>query len=230
MATPHQASDAMVEHDRSYKLLFSHREMVRDLLDGFVRENWLLQLDYASLEKVDPSYIGRRLAARENDVVWRARWGEGGFIYIYLMLEFQSTVDPYMAVRMLTYCGLMYEGLIRTKQLGPDGQLPPMLPIVLYNGSAPWYSARELDPLIQAGPAALEAYRPQMRYLLIDEAQYDEAELASMHNLAAAVFRLENSRTSVQIGNVLGTIMECLRTPEDDPLRTTSSRGFAELY
>jgi hypothetical protein len=37
----------MAQHDHAYKLLFSHPEMVRDLLEGFVRENWLAQLTTA---------------------------------------------------------------------------------------------------------------------------------------------------------------------------------------
>src|SRR4051812_39244091 len=105
---------AMVDHDRSYKRLFSHPEMMRDLLAGFVREDWVAQLDLSSFQKVDPGYVGRSLSARANDVVWRVKWGEG-FVYVYLMLEFQSSVDRYMAVRMLTYIGLLYEGLIRAK-------------------------------------------------------------------------------------------------------------------
>jgi hypothetical protein len=43
----------MVDHDRSYKLLFSFPAMLRDLLEGFVCEDWLAQLDYASLEPVN---------------------------------------------------------------------------------------------------------------------------------------------------------------------------------
>src|SRR5690554_1576078 len=31
-------------HDHSYKLLFSHPEMVKDLLTGFVKEAWVAQL------------------------------------------------------------------------------------------------------------------------------------------------------------------------------------------
>jgi hypothetical protein len=31
----------MIDHDNSYKLLFSPPEMVTDLLKGFVREDWI---------------------------------------------------------------------------------------------------------------------------------------------------------------------------------------------
>jgi len=138
----------MVTHDRSYKLVFSHPVMVRDLLEGFVREEWLAQLDYASLERVNATYVSATLRERSNDIVWRARWGDGS-IYIYLQLEFQSTVDTFMAVRVLTYVGLLYQELIKSKALPENGRLPPVLPIVLYNGSAQWRAAEELAPLLQ---------------------------------------------------------------------------------
>ena len=33
-----------MDYDHSYKLLFSHAEMVEDLLRGFVREDWVAQM------------------------------------------------------------------------------------------------------------------------------------------------------------------------------------------
>lgn len=41
-----------MEHDTGYKRLFSHPEMVADLLRGFVHEPWVAQLDLDSLEPV----------------------------------------------------------------------------------------------------------------------------------------------------------------------------------
>ncbi|HIK73607.1 MAG TPA: transposase, partial [Alcanivorax sp.] len=47
----------MDDHDTSYRLLFSHAEMVRDLLTGFVPESWIAELDLNSLEKMNGSYV-----------------------------------------------------------------------------------------------------------------------------------------------------------------------------
>jgi hypothetical protein len=41
-----------MDHDHSYKLLFSNPEMVEDLLRGFVHEDWVEEVDFASLERV----------------------------------------------------------------------------------------------------------------------------------------------------------------------------------
>lgn len=47
----------MTQHDHSYKHLFSHREMVADLLTGFVRQPWIAELDLSTLEKLNASYV-----------------------------------------------------------------------------------------------------------------------------------------------------------------------------
>ncbi|MBM0107116.1 Rpn family recombination-promoting nuclease/putative transposase [Steroidobacter sp. S1-65] len=210
-------------HDHSYKLLFSHPQMLRDLLEGFIRQDWLGQLDYDSLEKVNGSYITDDLRARADDVIWRVRWGER-CVYLYLLLEFQSREDPHMAVRILTYVGLLYQDLIHTKQLDPHGRLPPVLPIVLYNGGVRWGAAQDLTSLIEPGPPGLEIYQPQARYLLIDEGCYQTSELP-LSNLVAALFRLENSRSRDEIDTdtVLAALVEWLRSPEQRSL----SRAFA---
>ncbi|WP_422666907.1 Rpn family recombination-promoting nuclease/putative transposase, partial [Billgrantia endophytica] len=118
-------------HDNTYKLLFSQQEMVKDLLRGFIRDDWLDQLDLDTLEKANGSYVADELREREDDVIWRVRWGQT-WLYVYLLIEFQSTIDKHMAVRIMSYLGLLYQDLIRQKAFTPSGKLPPVLPIVLY--------------------------------------------------------------------------------------------------
>ena len=59
------------DDDASYRLLFSAPELVRDLLLGFVPDDWLHGLDYTTLEKVPGSYISDDLRSRADDVIWR---------------------------------------------------------------------------------------------------------------------------------------------------------------
>ena len=44
-------------HDTGYKLLFSHPEMVRDLLLGYVPGAWVGEADFSTLEHVNGSYV-----------------------------------------------------------------------------------------------------------------------------------------------------------------------------
>lgn len=127
-----------------------------------------------------------------------------------------------MAARLSTYLDLLYQDLIRSRQLGGrrgQRRLPPVVPIVLYNGRRRWTAPTELADLIEPGPSGLDAYRPQLRYLLIDEGAYRDAELAAMRNLAAALFRLENSRDPEPVRAVLIALAEWLNAPEQCELR-----------
>ncbi len=56
-----------MDHDVSYKTLFSHPQMVADLLQGFVREPWVAEADFTTLEKVSGSYVSDDLRQREDD-------------------------------------------------------------------------------------------------------------------------------------------------------------------
>ena len=109
---------------------------------------------------------------------------------LYLLIEFQSSIDRFMAVRIANYLTLLYQDLIEQKQLTATDRLPPVLSIVLYNGEARWDGACELTDLIEPVPGGLGAYRPQLRYLLLDqgaEKQLAAANEAQLEAWAVAV-------------------------------------------
>ena len=94
-----------------------------------------------------------------------------------------------------------------------------MLPIVLYKGRRRWSAPTDLADLIEPGPTGLDAYRPRLRYLLINESAYADADLATMRNLVAALFRLENSRGPDTVREVLAALVEWLTEPDQAELR-----------
>jgi predicted transposase YdaD len=209
-------------HDSGYKLLFSHPALVADLLRGFVAGDWVAELDFTTLEKQSGSYVSDDLRPRADDVVWRVRWRDR-WLYVYLLLEFQSAVDPFMAVRLLAYVGLLYQDLIRARQFASEGHLPPVLPVVLYNGRLRWTAATEVADLLVPPPAGLAGYQPRLRYLLLEENRFAAGELAPMRNLVAALFQLENSRGPEELQQVVERLVEWLQAPEQASLR----RAFA---
>lgn len=220
------------DHDHSYRRLFSHPEMVRDLLIGYVREEWVAGLDFATLEKVNASYVTDDLRSRHDDVVWRVRWGEQ-WLYVYLLLEFQSTIDRHMAVRMLAYVALLYQDLLRQDPTLAHRSLPPVLPIVLYNGEARWTAPRDIEELIERVPGGLEAYRPSLRYLLLDEGELlggDTPAPPEVENLAQALFRLEHSRDERDMLAVLGRLVAWLQAPEQASLRRAFVTWLKRVY
>lgn len=221
----------MSTHDSAYKNVFSHPKAVQDLLLGFVHEDWVHQLDYSTLEKVSGSYVSDDLRDREDDIIWRIRIRPGGpaapaaqgkatgeWLYVYLLLEFQSSNDTYMAVRILTYIGLLYQDLIKSGQTS-GRKLPAVFPLVLYNGERPWSAARELEELIEPVPTSLGAYRPRLRYFVLDEGRVSEASLHQADNAIASLVQLERSTSPQEIADVVGQLVYKLQAPQNRELR-----------
>ncbi|SEH05205.1 Rpn family recombination-promoting nuclease/putative transposase [Candidatus Venteria ishoeyi] len=202
------------QHDASYKNLFSHPQMVQDLLQGFVHEQWVEQVDFTTLEKCNNSYITDDLRDRESDIVWKVKWGERS-LYIYLLIEFQSTIDYYMPLRINGYVNLFYQDLVKTRQIKRSEKLPAVFPVVLYNGKPRWNASCDISELIESIPG-LEKYQPQMHYFLIDEGLYDEGQLKHLRNLVAALFRLEKSRNRTDIQQVLDSLIGWLQGADSE--------------
>jgi hypothetical protein len=222
---------ASSRYDQSYKRLFSHPAAVEELLRGFLQEDWTGRLDFSTLERVGNSFVSDDLRERHGDLIWRLRFaGEtDGWFYLYLLLEFQSTVDPFMAVRLLTYVGLLLEEIIRREKLKPGDRLPAVLPLVLYNGERPWRAPRELGSLFVEVPPGLRRYLPRLRYLLLDEGRLDldRPELAG--SPIAALFQIDASRTPEDFPFLARKFADLLSRERDPELRRTLNDWFISL-
>ena len=180
-------------HDASYKHLFSSPKVVRHLVEGFIPDEEMKRLDFSTLERMNASYVSEDLRERADDVVWRVRTEED-WLYLYFLIEFQSGVDRWMAVRLMTYVGLLYQDLIKGKAI-EGRRLPPVLPIVFYTGEEPWNAATDIAELLPKDPPGLIArYLPRMAYLLIDENAYPDEALADFKNVVAATIGLERQK------------------------------------
>jgi len=190
----------MADHDALYHRLFSHPGVVAQLLREFVDGPWLDDLDLEAMERLNTKFHADSGARREGDMIWRIPRRDGGDTYLVLLLEFQSTPDPWMALRVLAYAALLWQQLVREQLLPANGKLPPILPVVLYNGDPRWrapVAVRELVGLPEA--SALWRWQPDMRYHLIDEGAFSAADLAGRDSLPALLFRLEGAPDPTEV-------------------------------
>ena len=116
--------------------------------------------------------------------------------------------------RVPLYSLLLYQDLIQSKTIKQGDKLPPIFPVVLYNGEQRWNSATELSDLIIDLPGGLEQYKPSAKYLLLDEGCYTNDTLKPLKNLVAAIFRLENAQTPDEVGEVIDNLLDWLKSPE----------------
>lgn len=211
----------MHDNDGGHRLLFAHPRMVESLIREFVPEEWVEQLDFRTLERVNASYVSggrRRWRRREGDMAWRVQNREGAPVYLYLLIEFQSTVDRFMAVRMMDYQALLYQDMIARGELTPDGGLPLVILLVVYNGNRDWSGPTRLSDLIRPGFPGAEAHRPELRYRVIAENAFAPEELELRGGLVPLLFWL-----GMQVPGTLREMPPRLReilAEEDDPSLT----------
>ena len=67
-------------------------------------------------------------------------------------------------------------------------------------------------------------------YLLLDEGSYHDHELATLRNLTAALFRLENSRTPEDVQQILQALIIWLQSPEQSRLRRTFTIWLKRVF
>jgi hypothetical protein len=216
------------DHDLGYKQLFAHPALVRDLLAGFTPFDCFRELAPSAFERVNASYVSEGFRERHGDMVWRVRVKDH-LIYVYLLLEFQSHAEHWMALRMQVYVGLLYQDLVKRREYGADGMLPPVLPVVFYNGTTPWTASAQLRELVAAGPSELIGFQASQRYLLIDQRTLDPVALAQARSLLAELFRLELSDSSDILIDVGTSLFSWLAGDEQSSLRRSIAAWIVHL-
>ena len=181
--------------DSTYKSLFKDPEMVASLLRELVNLDLAEELDFSSLRLLSGDYVTDDLRQRFNDVVWRVQW-KNSDEYVIIMMEFQSSVDPWMAMRAEEYAMLLLRDLTKQGVVNPRIGVPPVLPIVIYTGEGKWTAAKEVSELVAPQPPAakrLLAYLRHRRYVLIDTKQLTADDTRKYSGLAAKFFIAEHA-------------------------------------
>ena len=187
--------------DSIYKRIYGSSEMVADLLRSLFPARDL-DIDPGSLRRLPTELVADDHRQRRADSVWRVRAdaAPGGWLHIVVLLEFQSTDQARMALRVLEYTTLLYGELVREGRLPPDGLLPPVLPVVLYNGAAPWRSPTQMRELVGATRPPLSAFQPSQRHIVLDE-RHASADDPRLGDLTRAVLLLEQSRSAADLAS-----------------------------
>jgi hypothetical protein len=98
-----------------------------------------------------------------------------------------------MPIRLATYSGLMYEELHRSGKM-QIGELPLILPVVLYSGLQRWTTPTQTHQTRINQPEALSSWQLDLKILLIDQLRIEETALPNTDNLVGLLIRIERSR------------------------------------
>ncbi len=197
----------MTTHDSRYKRFLSNPSIAGQLLTRFVKENFVKELDFSSFELMDKQFVNRKHKRHESDLCYRARC-KGREVYIYILMEFQSSVDNRMALRFLQYIIELYEWLERDS----EGKLPSVFPLLLYNGEAPWTAAIDTSDLLR-NDIPVE-YIPRFCYHLIAVNEIDEPALKKMETIIDAALYFERHRKIEGIDREIKKLLDLFQEKE----------------
>lgn len=178
-------------HNNWFMRIFSYPVVVKDLLLSFVHEDFVKDLEFASLKKLNPDFFPASGKSRHADVIYEIT-SQGQTSYIYLFIEFQSTVDWFMPLRMARYALEFYDELRRS---GKQKFLNPSFAILLYNGEPIWNAPEKLSDLFLDSSIPKE-FLPEFRYYKIAINEIPKRDLLRLRNAVSAVFYIENTNPS----------------------------------
>ncbi|MGL5692559.1 MAG: Rpn family recombination-promoting nuclease/putative transposase, partial [Peptostreptococcaceae bacterium] len=85
-------------HDKSYKDLYSKKEIAIDLFKSLLKVDWVKDIKPSDLTLINKSFVTNDYDDTECDIVYKANINNTEVIF-YILLEFQSTIDYRMPLR-----------------------------------------------------------------------------------------------------------------------------------
>ena len=171
------------EHDLRYRKLFSNPRIME-------------------VSRMDRSFVTEGFRERESDLIWKLRF-QGEEVYLYLL----------MALRVLRYLSEFYQFLVDSHAVPEDRRLPPVFPLVLYNGDARWTASQQLADLID--PRIGTAFMPSFRYFKLAENEIPRSTLERLNNLVAALFMVETMEPE-ELAEKVADIVGMLETEHEE--------------
>jgi len=163
-------------HDALARRSLSKPELAGAYLASVLPEGLVRQLDLSSLELQRGNYIDPARSERQADFVYRVDYA-GREAILYVLLEHQRRVDPIMAARFYVYTGRVLNDYLSEH---PNArQVPPIVPVLLYNGSEVWSAPTELHDLfdLPADPEQLLPLLPNLSYRVDDLRRTTDEEI-----------------------------------------------------
>ncbi|MEQ8226320.1 MAG: Rpn family recombination-promoting nuclease/putative transposase [Candidatus Eremiobacterota bacterium] len=191
--------------DKTWRKFFSHPDMLKELLEGYIAEEFIREINFEKIKKLNNTYVNKKFKKRETDLIVKLLTNKGVETYIYLLLEFQSTVDKYMALRLLNYITLFYQDLIDQGQ-AKDKLLPAVFPVVLYTGENKYAASLNIEELIEKPYEKLEKYIPKFQYYKValnESVEEIDEEFKKVNNILAGVFKIVTAKGEEEIKETL---------------------------
>ena len=193
--------------DKFFRRFFQEKQIIQELLVHLVKQSWVNDLDFSTLERVERSYITKNIQERASDVIWKIKY-QTSDIYINILTEIQSSNDTTMPIRILDYIGSFYEN--EYKSLKSDEKIIPMIPIVFYVGSEKWTAVSKFHDLVNIPNKLLKKFIPSFEYILINIDEINTEKLLKAESLLTRIVAMNKSKNSEELRKIAKNLFDLI--------------------
>ena len=163
-------------HDALFKSVFQQPENAAAELQHVLSDEHASAIDWSTLKLEPGSFVDEKLADQHSDLLFSATArASGERVLVYLLFEHQSTPEPKMALRLLSYMVSIWERFSDADKKAP---LPLIVPAVLSQVVGGWRVPTRFSDLFSPnlGPLA-DVVLPDFLYAVDDLYRTDDAGL-----------------------------------------------------
>lgn len=163
-------------HDALFRSAFEDPLNAAAELRHVLPRSLALEIDWATTRLEPGSFVDPELSAHHTDLLFSVEH-IGERLLVYLLLEHQSTPDPWMPLRMLGYMLRIWERGLGTRRAT---SLPAIVPVVVAHGAAVHRMPTRMHELVRPDPTTIAGRAqlvPEFQLVVDDIAAATDAEL-----------------------------------------------------
>jgi len=159
------------EHDELFRSSMEHPKVSKEFLDAYLPQDVKERVDLDSIKVEKESFVEDKLKNSICDVLFSVKSIDGD-AYIYVLVEHQSKPHHFMPLRLFKYMINICDQYL-TKH--PKAKiLPPIYPMVFYNGKQKYNSPRNLWELFEDRDLAKAAWTGDYQLINVHEIPDEE--------------------------------------------------------
>ncbi|MFO7802992.1 MAG: Rpn family recombination-promoting nuclease/putative transposase [Desulfovermiculus sp.] len=151
-------------HEGLFHKVFRNPDNTKYFLQQHLSPDIQRSIDLDSLRLENVSYVDDNLKKHFADLVFSLmlRGEEFPSARVYLLFEHKSAPAPLVGMQILRYMALQWKDLYDQKLI--VGKLPPILPIVIYQGQDRWKPRISFHDLVEMPSDSFKAYIPDFAF------------------------------------------------------------------
>ena len=173
-------------HDAMVRVVLGDLTEARSFLQRYVPEALSQTLNWSTLRLLEGSFVDEELRRSETDFLYEVeRIGDDASLWLYILLEHQSSPDRWMRFRLLKYCCRIWD--MNLAERPTPRELHPIVPLVFYQGERTWSYSTEFADLF-AESVRDWPWVPRFSHELIDQSGIQPSDVQG--DLKAQIMQL----------------------------------------